>query len=504
MKKRVLSLTMAFLLAFTMLPTQAAAEELPEYEEVVEENASEEDPLEKDVLETESLEAEAPAAEVENTERTVLTEETEETVTETEPAEEPTEEVTEAPTGEENEEPEVKEEVPAEQEETEEVPTEEIQPAEQQVSIQAMEANGVAVQAEDGETECTHPNATETECPDCGITWCIKDDAGTKYTSLKDAFDNAPDGSMLTLMTDTYDRNDYKIIDKIYTIDPAGHTLDSWNIYIYRKKNPASLTLTGSGKVKVSINLGSNADLNLPKTWNGSIKTVNVLSGSHNSTKIAGGTIDSLVLYVNKLSISGGTFGEIRNNLDSKIWAPALLESGYVFKQGNQAIEFSRDLSANESLWNVTVEKCEEHRDKNNDGKCDYCDLEATFNAEVTAVDSTTARYSGLQGAFNEAQDGATVKLLADIPAGAQNAAYIVDGKQLTLDLNGKTISGSGISVTNGADLKVTGNGTIDGELMFASKSTGKLSGGKFGKVVSNNSDKTLEDLLEKGYTYRD
>ena len=69
MKKRVLSLTMAFLLAFTMLPTQAAAEELPEYEEVVEENASEEDPLEKDVLETESLEAEAPAAEVENTER---------------------------------------------------------------------------------------------------------------------------------------------------------------------------------------------------------------------------------------------------------------------------------------------------------------------------------------------------------------------------------------------------------------------------------------------------
>lgn len=504
MKKRVLSLTMAFLLAFTMLPTQVAAEELPEYEGIVEEGTPEEESLEEDALETESLEAEALAAEVENTERTVLTEETEETVTETEP----TEEVTEAPTGEETEDAEVKEEVPAEQEETEEVPTEEIQPAEQQVSIQAMEANGVAVQAEDGETECTHPNATETECPDCGITWCIKDDAGTKYTSLKDAFDNAPYGSMLTLMTDTYDRNDYKIIDKKYTIDPAGHTLDSWNIYIYRKKNPASLTLTGSGKVKVSINLGSNADLNLPKTWNGSIKTVNILSGSHNSTKIAGGTIDSLVLYVNKLSISGGTFGEIRNNLDSKIWAPALLESGYVFKQGNQAIEFSRDLSANESLWNVTVEKCEEHRDKNNDNnndnKCDFCNQKFTVCVETTDKDGSTAKYSGLQGAFNETQDGATVKLLADIPAGAQNAAYIVDGKQLTLDLNGKTISGSGISATNGANLTITGNGTVDGELTFDSKSTGKLSGGKFGKVVSNNSDKTLEDLLEKGYTYRD
>lgn len=505
MKKRVLSLTMAFLLAFTMLPTQAAAEELPEYEEVVEENASEEDPLEKDVLETESLEAEAPAAEVENTERTVLTEETEETVTETEPAEEPTEEVTEAPTGEENEEPEVKEEVPAEQEETEEVPTEEIQPAEQQVSIQAMEANGVAVQAEDGETECTHPNATETECPDCGITWCIKDDAGTKYTSLKDAFDNAPDGSMLTLMTDTYDRNEYKIIDKNYTMDPAGHTLDSWNIYIYRKKNPASLTLTGSGKVKVSINLGSNADLNLPKTWNGSIKTVNILSGSHNFTKIAGGTIDSLVLCVNSLSISGGTFKEIRNNNRDRnynIPVKNLLKLGYVFKQNNQTIEYTAEVPGWGSLYNLTVEKCEEHRDKDGDDLCDYCNQSVIFPVEVTAADGTKARYSGLQGAFNEAQNDATVKLLADIPAGAQGSAYTVDNKWITLDLGDKTISGSGISATKGADLTITGNGTVAGEVTFDSNSTGRLRGGTFGKITSVT--KTLQELLPEGYAYRD
>ena len=43
MKKRVLSLTMAFLLAFTMLPTQVAAEELPEYEGIVEEGTPEEE-----------------------------------------------------------------------------------------------------------------------------------------------------------------------------------------------------------------------------------------------------------------------------------------------------------------------------------------------------------------------------------------------------------------------------------------------------------------------------
>ncbi len=516
MKRRVLSLTMAVLLAFTMLPIQAAAEELPEHEEAVEENV--------------------PAEEV-------LAEETEEKVTEA---------VTEAPTGEETEDAEVKEEVSAEQEEVSEAPAqeetkpaeaektteaaaaqeiaspaEEIRPAEQQVSVQAMGANGIALQAEEDETEapvtqcvthtfengictackykCIHEKATDTECPDCKMTMIIKgekDGAVTRYTSLKDAFDNAPDGSTLTLLTDTYDGNMYTITDKNYTIDPAGHTLESWNIYIYREKYPASLTLTGNGKVKASINLYSNTDLNLPETWNGSIETVNILSGSHNSTKIAGGTIDSLVLYVNKLSISGGTFGKIRNNLDSKIWAPALLESGYVFKQGNQAIEFSRDLSANELLWNVTVEKCEEHRDKNNDGRCDYCDLEATFNAEVTAVDSTTARYSGLQGAFNESQNDATVKLLADISAGAQGSAYTVDNKRITLDLGDKTISGSGISVTNGANLTVTGDGTVDGELTFASNSTGQLQGGIFKKITSVT--KTLQELLAEGYAYRD
>lgn len=551
MKKRVLSLTMAFLLAFTMLPTQAAAEELPEYEEVVEENASEEDPLEKDVLETESLEAEAPAAEVENTEGTVLTEQTEETVTETEP----TEEVTEAPTGEETEDAEVKEEVSAEQEEVSEVPAqeetkpaeaektteaaaaqeiaspaEEIRPAEQQVSVQAMEANGIAVQAEDGETEepvtpcvthtfengictvckykCIHEKATDTECPDCKMTMIIKgekDGAVTRYASLGDAFDNAPDGSMLTLMTDTYDRNDYKIIDKEYTIDPAGHTLDSWNIYIYRKKNPASLTLTGSGKVKVSINLGSNADLNLPKTWNGSIKTVNILSGSHNSTKIAGGTIDSLVLCVNSLSISGGTFKEIRNNNRDKnynIPVKNLLETGYVFKQNNQIIEYTGEVPGWGSLYNLTVEKCEEHRDKDGDVLCDYCNQSVIFPVEVTAADGTTARYSGLQGAFNEAQNDATVKLLADIPAGAQGSAYTVDKKRITLDLGNKTISGSGISATKGADLTITGNGTVAGEVTFASDSTGRLQGGIFKKITSVT--KTLQELLPEGYAYRD
>lgn len=490
---------------------------------------------------------------MENTERTVLTEETEETVTETEP----TEEVTEAPTGEETEDAEVKEEVPAEQEEVSEVPAqeetksaeaektteaaaaqeiaspaEEIRPAEQQVSVQAMEVNGISVQAEDGETEepvtpcvthtfengictvckykCIHENATDTECPDCKMTMIIKgekDGAVTRYASLGDAFDNAPDGSTLTLLKDTSDGNDYKIIDKNYTMDPAGHTLECWNITISRNsgRNTASLTLTGRGKIKASINVNSVVNLCLPETWNGSIKTVNILSGMHDSTKIAGGTIDRLVLCVNSLSISGGTFKEIRNNNRDKnynIPVKNLLKLGYVFKQNNQTIEYTAEVPGWGSLSDLTVEKCEEHRDKGGDNLCDFCNQKFTVCVETTDKDGSTAKYSGLQGAFNETQDGATVKLLADIPAGAQGSAYTVDNKRITLDLGDKTISGSGISATNGAGLTITGNGTVDGEVTFASNSTGQLQGGTFGKITSVT--KTLQELLPEGYAYRD
>lgn len=534
MKKRVLSLTMAFLLAFTMLPTQAAAEELPEYEEVVEENASEEDPLEKDVLETESLEAEAPAAEVENTERTVLTEETEETVTETEPAEE----VTEAPTGEETEDAEVKEEVPAEQEEVSEVPEAEApqdetpaesQPAEQKVSVQAMEANGIAVQAEDEDAgttvtpcethtfengvckvcgyKCTHEGATDKECSVCGITWCIQDNAGTKYTSLKDAFEQAESGSTLTLLDNVNVWANYDI-KKIFTIDTKSYNINVYNIYIL---SGATVTFKGAGTVGSYVNVSSGGRLNLSTDWTGTIQNM-YLNNATPAFYMKSGTVNALRLYTSgeydNVHISGGTFKEIKNDLNKNdnISVNNLLESGYVFKQGNQTIEYTEEVPGGNSLYNLTVEKCEEHRDKNNDNnndnKCDFCNQKFTVCVETTDKDGSTAKYSGLQGAFNETQDGATVKLLTDIPVRTENVAYTVDNKKITLNLNSKTISGNGISVTNGADLKVTGNGTIDGELMFASNSTGKLSGGTFKKITSVN--KKLEELLQEGYAYRD
>ena len=528
MKRRVLSLTMAFLLAFTMLPTQAAAEELPEYEEVVDENAPEEEALETESLEGESLESEEPAAETENTEGTVLTEETEKPeVKEEVPAEKeeaPAEEVTNPADAEETTEA-VTETAPLQETEA---PAEEIQSEEQNVSVQAMEANGVAVQAEDEDAgttvtpcethtfengvckdcgyECKHSNVTDTKCPECGITWCIKDDKETKYTSLEDAFKSAPDGSTLTLLDNVNVWTNYEI-KKNFTIDTGIYKINVYNIYI---RSGAIVTFKGKGYVGNCVNVSSEGTLKLSSDWTGTINEV-YLANSRPGFYMESGIVKVLSLGTSgeydTVHISGGVFKRISNKLSNKsdnIPVRNLLKSGYVFRQNNQTIEYIGEVPGWGALDNLTVEKCEEHRDKNGNNLCDFCNQGFTVCVQTTDKDGNTANYSGLQGAFNEAQDGAIVKLLTNIPERTEDVAYIVDKKQLTLDLDGNAISGSGISVTNGANLTITGTGTVAGTVTFDETSQGTLENGKFGSVVSNNSGKTLEDLLQKGYAYGD
>ena len=86
--------------------------------------------------------------------------------------------------------------------------------------------------------------------------------------------------------------------------------------------------------------------------------------------------------------------------------------------------------------------------------------------AAVAEVNGTS--YPSLQAAIDAAQDGDTVTLLSDIEQNSQLAI----GKSITLDLNGKTIKNTVdiwsdnanaiLSITNGAKVTITGNGTID------------------------------------------
>lgn len=358
--------------------------------------------------------------------------------------------------------------------------------------------------------QCLHTNMKSdmNQCPDCKMSWAVesqKDGTVAKYASLQEAFEKAPDGSTLTLLKDINDGGATYEITKNFVVHMGAYSINMFRLYI---RTTGALTLTGEKKITKYIIVEGHGQLHLADNWTGTLNNVS-LNTSYSKFSMKQGIVGELGVGTsgsnNNIHISGGTFNRIKNSLANKsdvIPVKNLLETGYVFKQNNQTIEYTREVPGWGTLYNLTVERCEEHRDKDGDVLCDYCNQSAAFPVEVTASDGTTARYSGLQGALNEAQNDATVKLLADIPAGAQGSAYTVDNKRITLDLGDKTISGSGISATNGAGLTIRGNGTVDGEVTFASNSTGQLQGGTFGKITSVT--KTLQELLPEGYAYRD
>lgn len=94
--------------------------------------------------------------------------------------------------------------------------------------------------------------------------------------------------------------------------------------------------------------------------------------------------------------------------------------------------------------------------------------IPAVIVADKASGESKIKAYSTLADAVAAAQDGQTVRLLADVEQNTQ----LTIGKSITLDLNGKTIRNTKdiwgdkanaiLSITNGAKVTITGNGTID------------------------------------------
>ena len=94
--------------------------------------------------------------------------------------------------------------------------------------------------------------------------------------------------------------------------------------------------------------------------------------------------------------------------------------------------------------------------------------IPAVIVADKASGESKIKAYSTLAEAVAAAQDGQTVRLLADVE---QNAQLTIN-KSITLDLNGKTIKNTAdiwgdnanaiLSITSGAKVTITGNGTID------------------------------------------
>ncbi len=246
---------------------------------------------------------------------------------------------------------------------------------------------------------------------------------------------------------------------------------------------------------------------------------------------ITGGAFKD-VRFVNKgnIAISGGTFKEISNN-DGNTDQPLMLLLAKNHAFVNEYITSNVKDGTATSLTEVMVK--EHTHDIDEKGKC-ACGM--TFVASVTAKDGTVSGYyTTLEDAFDNAQDYATITLLTDVVLTELLSIELnwdTGANIFTLDLNGRTIScNSGetetINVSN-ARLTICDNSSektgkvtqndvyavrveASGTLIITGGTFGKvgifsnavISGGSFSTIASYNGNK-LAGLLVTGYAFAD
>ena len=226
------------------------------------------------------------------------------------------------------------------------------------------------------------------------------------------------------------------------------------------------------------------------------------------------------------IAISGGAFESITNNdASGKIPLMPLLADGYAFfdKDGNVLNGTAK------TLTDVEVKR---HTHSVTGG---VCPCGAEFVASVTHDEAITY-YTTLQSAFDNAQDGAAITLLTDVALTEPLSIELnwdTGADTFTLDLNGRTISCDNratetIYVSNarlticdnsiGKTGEVTQNGVYavrveeSGTLIITDGSFGPvivgargravISGGSFSAIDSSGSSGSLADLLADGYAF--
>lgn len=285
---------------------------------------------------------------------------------------------------------------------------------------------------------------------------------GTGYATLQAAIDAAKAGDTITLLKDiTVDGEDKDtsrtVIDKPITLDLNDKTIKSPDNMGNNGRNFVALYISADVTINATtggINTGTNGAYAI-NVMNGATLTINggnyygggtAVQVQKGTANINGGTfacepysnptygykflincIDSA--YKNgtaKVSIKGGSFVNYDPS-DSASENPIgnFCPSGYVAVKGG---------TENEPVWTV-----EDHR--------------------VAEVGNTG--YSTLSAAVAAANNGDTVTLLT----GTDEDITIAQDKDITLDLNGKTLTNrtsDTITVALGANLTIEGEGTVD------------------------------------------
>ena len=336
----------------------------------------------------------------------------------------------------------------------------------------------------------------------------------SKYQSLAEAIDAAQDGQTVTLLADA---TEDVVINKSITLDLGGKTLTNTNAgkatisvqsgtvtvkngnvvggtsyYNIEAKKDANLTLTdvtatagntGSSMIDnwgtLTITSGTyTGGLNVVKSEEGSV--LNISGGTFTRKTAPRWGITGTVLVYGTTTITGGTFNEKSTSTNARVVVTGRVDGydsityvkGGTFNgNGNSVFHHLSPAQADDSFevsggtFNKSIPDyyCTDGfiPTKNADGT--YGVKEGHYVAQIG-----NKKYETLADAIRLAAKGKTITLLCDVE---QNTQLTIN-KSITLDLNGKTIrntvdiwsdnANAILSITNGAKVTITGNGTID------------------------------------------
>lgn len=281
-----------------------------------------------------------------------------------------------------------------------------------------------------------------------------------KYETLADAIRLAAKGRTITLLADV-EQNTQLAINKSITLDLNGKTIRN-TVDIWGDKANAILSITNGAKVTITGNGTIDAKEN-------DCYTINVVKGDltiENGTFY--GNVSVVQVQEGTLSVKGGTFDLHQKWEGSSMYLFNCIDEAYVDGSAKVAISggtfvgFDPNVSPEQKVDGKTPSFAAPGAGiiKNEDGSFTAA---AGMTAQILDKDGNSVKaYKTLAEAVAAAQDGQTVRLLADV---ADSSIKV--NANITIDLNKMTVTGS--FVTYG---EVTiQNGTIDvpdGETNYA------------------------------------
>lgn len=353
-----------------------------------------------------------------------------------------------------------------------------------------------------------------------GVSGSVSQVGFKAFKTLQAAIDAAQDGETVTLLADATE-DATVAAGKNITLDLGGKTLTNTNA------DKATLTIAkgATATVKNGNVIGGTSFYTIQNNGTVTLKGVTATAGNNGSSMIdnygtltiTGGTytggLDTVKNEPNaKLTINGGTFTLTKGNSDGFTGVVfnygELTISGGEFIQGDKNAPYGqaqvihtnksgsavpstvisggtfKNLCSKTTAWTVRETNAANGATQVSGGAFNksitegYCadGFIPTKNADGTygvkegyyVAQVGNKKYETLADAIRLAAKGKTITLLTDVE---QNTQLTIN-KNITLDLNGKTIKNTQdiwgdnanaiLSITNGAKVTITGNGTID------------------------------------------